>query len=70
MSTLKKLREDKDLSQAELAQLLGVDQSAVCLWEKGKTMPRVNVAIRLAKILGCTLDEIYQAKADPDVSAS
>lgn len=70
MSTLKKLREYKGLSQAALAQLLGVDQSAVSLWEKGKTMPRVSVAIRLAKILGCTLDEVYQANAEDDASAS
>lgn len=70
MSTLKKLREDKGLSQAALAKTLGVDQSAVCLWEKGKTFPRVDVAIRLANILNCTLEDIYRAKAASDATAS
>lgn len=63
MSTLKERREAKGFSQAELAKTLGVDQSSVSLWEKCKTFPRVDVAIRLANILGCTLDDIYRAKS-------
>ena len=70
MSTLKKLREDKGLSQAALAKTLGVDQSAVSLWEKGKTFPRVDVAIRLASILGCGLDDIYRTKEVSGATAS
>lgn len=64
MSTLEKLRKDKGMTQSTLAKSLGVDQSAVCLWEKGKTLPRVDVAIRLANLLGCTLDDIYR-RNDP-----
>ena len=70
MSALKNAREDKGLSQMALAKSLGVDQSTVCLWESGKTSPRPDVAIRLANILGCTLDDIYRAKAMSKVSAS
>lgn len=70
MSTLKNMREAKGLSQMALAKELGVDQSSVCLWEKGKTFPRVDVAIRLAKLLGCSLDDLYRAKASVDASAS
>lgn len=69
MSTLKEMREAKGLSQASVAQTLGVDQSAVCLWEKGKTMPRHKVAIRLADLLGCTLDDIYRSNAEMEVIA-
>lgn len=70
MSTLKNARESKGLSQMALAKILGVDQSTVCLWECGKTSPRPDVAIRLANILDCTLDDIYRAKAVSEVSAS
>ncbi|MBR2422583.1 MAG: helix-turn-helix transcriptional regulator [Oscillospiraceae bacterium] len=70
MSALKNAREAKGLSQAALAKSLGVDQSTVCLWECGKTSPRPDVAIRLASILGCTLDDIYRVKATSEVSAS
>lgn len=34
---LKKLRKAKGLSQTDVAVAIGVDQSAVSLWEKGKT---------------------------------
>lgn len=64
MSTLVKLRKDKGMTQSTLAKSLGVGQSAVCLWEKGKTLPRADVAIRLANLLGCTLDDIYR-RNDP-----
>lgn len=57
--SIKSLREAKGLSQKELAKELGVDQSAVCLWENGKTFPRVPVAQRMAKILDCSLNELY-----------
>ena len=73
MSKLEKLRKDKGMTQATLAKSLGVDQSAVCLWEKGKTLPRADVAIRLANLLGCTLDDIYRNKGNcvaNDASAS
>lgn len=70
MPTLKKLREEKGLSQTELAELLGVDQSSVCLWERGKTFPRNKTAVRLADVLGCTLDELYRAGVASTTSAS
>lgn len=70
MSTLKKMREAKGLSQMALAKELGVDQSSVCLWEKGKTFPRADVAIRLANLLGCSLDELYHARTSIETSRS
>lgn len=54
----KSAREGRGLSQQELAQELGVDQSTVSLWESGKTKPRANLLPRVAKILGCTVDEL------------
>lgn len=54
----KKLREKSGLTQKELADELGVDQSAVCLWETGKTQPRAKLLPKIAKILGCTVDEL------------
>lgn len=70
MSALKTARKAKGLSQAALAKILGVDQSAVCLWECGKTLPRADVAIRLANILGCTLDDIYRREVTSEPSTS
>lgn len=62
-------RERSGLSQQELAQALGVDQSAVCLWETGKTKPRAKLLPTLAKILGCSIDDLL-ADDEPDASTS
>ena len=54
----KTAREKSGMSQQELAQALGVDQSAVCLWETGKTKPRAKLLPTIAKILGCSIDDL------------
>lgn len=59
--TFSELRKRKGLSQVDLAKSLGVDQSTVSLWERGKTFPRRDMAFRLAVELGCTLDDLYCA---------
>ena len=33
---LRDIREDHDLTQSEMAEILGVDRSAYSLWELGK----------------------------------
>lgn len=51
-------RENVGLTQKEVADRLGIDQSAVSLWETGKTAPRASVLVRLAGLYGCTVDEL------------
>lgn len=58
------LRKAKGYTQTRLAKELEIDQSAVSLWEAGKTFPRPELAMRAAKILGCTLDELFEAIRD------
>lgn len=50
---IREFRERAGLSQRELAQALGIDPSAVSLWETGKNSPTVHNLRRLADILGC-----------------
>lgn len=59
MQTLAELRKSKGYTQKQLAERLGVDQTAVCHWEKRDVYPRPRVAYQLAELLNCTLDEIY-----------
>lgn len=51
-------RERTGLTQKEVAEKLGIDQSAVSLWETGKTSPRIAVLIKLAELYHCSLDEL------------
>lgn len=61
----KKAREKSGLTQQEVASRLGIDQSAVCQWETGKTKPRASLLPKVAAIYGCTLDELL---ADSETS--
>ncbi|MDP3486685.1 MAG: helix-turn-helix transcriptional regulator [Bacillota bacterium] len=51
-------REAKGLTQCQLATAMGVDQTAVSQWERGETLPRADRLPDLAKILGCTIDQL------------
>jgi transcriptional regulator with XRE-family HTH domain len=55
--SLKKARESKGLTQKQLAEMLYVDPSLVCRWEKGqRKVPLVTFAVIL-DILEMTLDD-------------
>lgn len=57
-SRLKELRENKSLSQMQLALKTGISQSAIAKWELGKTEPTASAIITLAKFFGETTDYI------------
>jgi len=59
--TLKRLREAKGLSQKELAGLIDMAQAQYSRIESGKTDPSFSVVVRIAKALGLTLSEVFQA---------
>ena len=58
--SIRKLRRDKGLSQFELAELLGINQSAVAQWETGKTAPNFKRLKKLAEILDCSVDDLMK----------
>lgn len=57
-------RRKAGLTQAEVAKALGVDRSAVSLWETGTNKPRGNRMLDLAKLYGCTVDELLKEPAN------
>ena len=59
---IKKLREKKGITQQELADVLGVAQSTVAMWESNKSLPRVDTLKAIAKALGCTIDELLETE--------
>lgn len=56
------LREQKGLTQADVARELGVTPAAVSKWENGISKPRVEVLFRLAEILGVKPEELMAGK--------
>ena len=55
---IKQLRKEKEISQQELCEEIGVSTNVVSWWEKGKFEPTIFNAIVLADYFGVTLDEL------------
>ena len=53
---------DRKMSQTELAAAIGTTQTAVCYYISGKRMPSVEICVKIADVLGLTLDELVREK--------
>ncbi|MEJ8786948.1 helix-turn-helix transcriptional regulator [Dorea sp. ICN-14282] len=61
---IKKLREEKNLTQQQLADKLYVSRQTICRWENGSRCPDLITAKKLALELDVSMDELI---ADEDV---
>lgn len=53
-------RKNAGLTQKEVAEQLDIDQSAISLWETGRTRPRAALLLKLAGLYICTVDELLK----------
>ncbi|MFC5559994.1 helix-turn-helix transcriptional regulator [Ureibacillus thermophilus] len=56
---LKMARVEHDLSQAELAERVGVSRQTISLIELGKYNPSLHLCLAICHTLGKTLDELF-----------
>ena len=56
---LKSARAARDLSQQQLAELVGVSRQTINAIEKGDYNPTINLCRSICKELGKTLDELF-----------
>ena len=56
---LKSARAAKDLSQAELAERVGVTRQTISAIEKGNYNPTINLCIKICQVLDKTLDDLF-----------
>ena len=61
-ATVRSLREEKNMTQAELAAQLGVSGKAVSKWETGKGLPDVTLLQPLAAALGVSVIELMSGE--------
>lgn len=61
---LKAARAGLDLSQADLADAVGVSRQTISAIEKGDYNPTINLCIRICRVLGRTLDELFWTDED------
>ena len=51
-------RENKNLSQGQLAEYLGISRQSISNWETGKSYPDIDNVILLCKLYNITVDEM------------
>lgn len=56
---LKAARASKDLSQADLAAIVGVSRQTISAVEKGDYNPTINLCVNICKALDVTLNELF-----------
>ena len=61
---IRTLRENAELTQAELAETVGVSEKVVSKWECGETKPSAEVLPALADAFGCTIDSLFDHPHD------
>lgn len=56
---IKVARVEKDMTQAQLAQAVGVSRQTMNAIEKGEYNPTIKLCRAICKVLGKTLDELF-----------
>ena len=65
---VKKLREQNNLTQADLARKLGLTRSSVNAWEMGISVPSTQYIVELAKIFKVSTDYLLGVSTENAIS--
>ncbi len=63
---LKEYRARLDINQSEMGKLAGVSRQTISQIERGDYSPSVTLALRLAKICGVTVEDIFSLDETED----
>lgn len=56
---LRELRELKDLTQEDIAEMVGVSRQTIISLEKGKYNPSIFLAYKLSRIFGLSIEDVF-----------
>jgi putative transcriptional regulator len=59
-NTVRRHRLTRDMTQSQLAELLGVTRQTVLSIEKGKYTPSIALALRLAEVFTVSVETLFQ----------
>ncbi len=60
VNAVRRHRLARDITQSQLAELLGVTRQTVLSIEKGKYTPSIGLALRLAEIFEVSVETLFQ----------
>ena len=63
-NNIKMLRTDLGITQAQLAELVGVARVSIVSIENGRYIPTIETALRISKTLGVPIEQIFWLKQD------
>ena len=66
--TVRQLRNDRGLSQDQLAKQMYVTRSTIARWESGSRMPDAVMIARLAKCLGTSTETLFNLLSEEEES--
>lgn len=55
-------RKEKNITQSELAELLGITDRAISKWENGICMPDASNILELCDILNITINDLFSGE--------
>ena len=56
---IRTMRKSKQLTQAQMAEILGVQYQSISKWENGSTMPDSAMLPKIADCLECSIDDLF-----------
>ena len=59
---IKVLRAERDWTQADLAEKLGISRQAIISIEKYKYTPSLELAFKIAEVFNVTINEVFEHK--------
>lgn len=57
---LQYLRAERNMTQEQLAMLLGVSRQSVTKWEAERSYPEMDKLLKMCQIFDCSLDDLVQ----------
>ena len=60
MTRLREIRKHRGITQVQLAEIIGVEQSTISQWETGRAQPSLKIAVKIANALGCKVDDLIK----------
>ena len=67
---IKVLRAERDMTQEQLAELVGVTRNTIISIEKDKYCPSMKLGFRIARIFGVGIDYVFTYEEDKDGPSS
>lgn len=68
-NNIRLLRTTKNMSQVELAELLGVAQQTICSYENNARQPPVHRLLALSRVFDTSIDELINDEPVEPVTA-